>query len=97
MRGRELHDHIRRQIERRLGGRSWTWLAEESGVPRTTLASQSKRPKFSVDVLLRVATALDQDVTDLLPEVSPVRDPRARALRALSLLEDAIEELDLDP
>jgi transcriptional regulator with XRE-family HTH domain len=66
--GRELHGYIRQQIERRLGGRSWKWLAEEAGVARTTLITQAARPRFSVEVLVRVAGALERDVAYFLPQ-----------------------------
>lgn len=67
--GRELHRHILERIERALGPRAWSWLAEEAGVPRSTLATQAAKPRFSVEVLLRVAQALNRDVTYFLPEV----------------------------
>jgi len=67
MNGRELHNFIRRCIERRLGQHSWSWLAREAGVPRSTLITQAARPKFSVEILVRVAGALHMEVTDLLP------------------------------
>jgi CI repressor-like protein len=68
MHGRELHEHILAQIEHRLGHRSWKWLAEQSGVPRTTLITQADRPRFSVDVLVRIAGALERDVEYFLPD-----------------------------
>lgn len=68
MKDRELHAFIRGEIERRLGPRSWSWLAREAKVPRSTLITQAARPKFSVSVLVRVAAAFDQDVSDLLPD-----------------------------
>jgi hypothetical protein len=55
VRGRELHEFILAQVERRLGPRSWAWLAREADVPRSTLMTQKGRPKFSVDVVASVA------------------------------------------
>jgi len=68
MRGRELHAHIRDEIARHLGRRSWSWLAREAGVPRSTLITQASRPKFSVEVLVRVADALGHEVSSFLPD-----------------------------
>lgn len=65
---RDLHRHIRRQIELGLGARSWNWLAKASGVAQSTLATQAGKPKFSVDVLIRVAAALDREVDFFLPD-----------------------------
>lgn len=74
MRGsREVHIHIRAQIEASLGGRTWTWLAMQSGIAQSTLAAQAARPKFSLDVLLAVADALEHELTFFLPD----HDPRA--------------------
>ena len=67
IRSREIHHHIRARIGEALGGRSWNWLAHESGVPQSTLAQQSSRPKFSVEVLWRISRALDVDFGYLLP------------------------------
>ena len=64
---RELHRHVLMRIELALGERSWSWLARETGVPQSTLASQLARPKFSLDILVRVASALDRDVSYFLP------------------------------
>ena len=51
---RELHTYIRMRIELAL--------------PQSTLASQAAKPKFSVHVLLRVASALERDVNYFLPK-----------------------------
>jgi hypothetical protein len=93
MKGRELHEYIRVQIERRLGDRSWSWLAEQAGVARSTLASQRARPKFSIEVLVRVAGALNQELTALLPTASPEPEPTRDAVldqieRCFRLLRD---------
>lgn len=69
MRGnREVHLQIRRKIEHALGGRTWTWLATEAGVPQSTLAGQAGKPKFSLDVLLAIAEALGEPVAAFLPD-----------------------------
>lgn len=65
--GKSTHEGIRRRIEMLLDGRSWTWLAAKAGIPQSTLATQAGKPRFSVDVLLRVAHALDVDLVDLMP------------------------------
>jgi len=36
-RGRLLHQFIRDRIEVTLHGRSWAWLARQSGIPQSTL------------------------------------------------------------
>lgn len=65
---RHVHRHIKAHIEKELGDRSWNWLAEESGIPQSTLAGQASRPKFSLDVLLRIASALHRPPSDFLPQ-----------------------------
>ena len=64
---REVHEHIRRRLEQRLGGRSWSWLAREAGLPKSTLTDQARVPRFELYTLLRVAKALDSDLAALLP------------------------------
>ena len=66
--GRRIHAHIKSRIEAALCGRSVQWLTEESGVPQSTLAGQMASPKFSLDVLLKVAAALEEDITYFLPD-----------------------------
>lgn len=63
-----LHDHIKAKILSALSGRPLSWLAEKSGVPQSTLSTQMLRPKFSLEVLLKVSAALERDITDFLPE-----------------------------
>ena len=65
---RQLHTHIRMKIELALGGRSWNWLSRTAGVAQSTLASQATKPKFSIQVLVGVAAALEKDVNYFLPE-----------------------------
>jgi hypothetical protein len=83
---RELHTHIRMRIELGLGNRSWSWLSRTAGVPQSTLASQAGKPKFSVQVLLRVASALEKDVNYFLPDEMR-QDPGGGAA------EDAIDRI----
>lgn len=64
--GRALHAHMKHQIQVALGDRSWTWLAEQIGVPQSTLAGQASKPKFSLDVAWRIARVLDLDLHDML-------------------------------
>ena len=63
----ELHRHVRLRIELALSKRSWNWLSQETGVPQSTLASQAGKPKFSLEVLVLVARALDRDIRYFLP------------------------------
>jgi len=64
---RELNAHIHREIVRGLGGRSWTWLARESGLPQSTLADQARVGRFSLYVLIHVARALGRPLDHFLP------------------------------
>lgn len=77
MRGKELHEFISAQIDRRLGTRSWAWLARESDVPRSTLMTQKARPKFSLEVVVSVADTLGCELADLLRIESVVDEPNA--------------------
>ena len=70
MTDRTLHAEIRTRIKSELGGRPWSWLAQASGVPPWTLSNQVNRPRFSLDVLARIAVALEKDLRDLLPSCS---------------------------
>jgi hypothetical protein len=91
--GRELHCYVRRQIEEALGDRPWLWLAKASGVAPSTLSTQLNRPKFSLDVLARVAHALRVDIAYLLPgndRSKPVVDNQVREL--LLALESAVAQ-----
>jgi hypothetical protein len=67
MADRNLHIQIRANIERELEGRTWSWLAENSGIPASTLSNQRSRPHFSLDVISKVAEALGADLLDLIP------------------------------
>jgi len=69
---RELNAHVHQEIVRALGGRSWAWLARESGVPQSTLADQARVGRFSLYVLIQVAQALGRHLYHFLPpEVLP--------------------------
>lgn len=67
MRERELHAFIRARIESELGRRSWSWLARQARVPRSTLSYEKERPRFSLKVLIRVSQALNCELAELLP------------------------------
>ena len=69
----ELHRQIRERIESCLGDRTWRWLSEASGVPQSTLSNQLSRPRFSLKVLLRIANALEKDLSFFIPETYPER------------------------
>lgn len=94
MRGRELHEFILAQVERRLGPRSWAWLAREADVPRSTLMTQKGRPKFSVDVVASVADALDCELSDLVPSRGVAKPHATQLLAELQalLLSDQAEQ-----
>jgi hypothetical protein len=88
---RRLHAQVRERIERALCGRSVSWLAAASGVPQSTLASQMAKPKFSLDVLVRVARALEEDLAYFLStEQKTHHAPSAQCV--LSDLEAVIEK-----
>lgn len=86
MRGKELHEYILSRVKQRLGSRSWRWLADRAGVPRTTLVTQASRPKFSVDVLVSVARALDRDVGHFLPGPADEQPSDVEVKQALEVL-----------
>lgn len=71
---RQVHVEIRNRIERALGNRNWSWLAARSGVPPSTLSNQRLRPRFSIDVLVAIADALERPVAEFLPDDIPGRD-----------------------
>jgi len=74
--GRALHLHIRTTVELALGDRSWKWLAHQIGVPQSTLSGQVSKPKFSLDVVWRMARVLDLDLQDLLGPPNRETDSR---------------------
>lgn len=80
--GRALHEHVRNRIEEVLGRRPQSWLAEEGGVAQSTLSRQMNGSKVSLDVLVRVAAALDRHVADFLPDshLQPERSQEAERL-----------------
>ena len=87
---RQLHGHILTRIELALGQRPWSWLAREAGVPQSTLVSQAAKPKFSVEVLLRIAMALDRPITYFLPACGANDVVKRAADDALAQIEDII-------
>jgi transcriptional regulator with XRE-family HTH domain len=87
---RQLHGHILMRVQLALGRRSWSWLAREAGVPQSTLASQAAKPKFSVEVLVRIATALDRPITYFLPGPEANDAVKRAADDALAQIEDII-------
>lgn len=95
MRSRELHAHIRAKILLAKGDRSWNQLAKDAGVPHSTLATQAARPRFSLDVLLRLAGALDREPSYFLPVPiqTPSRaSPEADALAHIRMILDRVSE-----
>ena len=87
---KELHRHIRSRIELALAGRSWSWLSRTADVPQSTLASQAAKPKFSVHVLLRVASALERDLNYFLPEAVRPEPGSGAAEDAIDRIADII-------
>jgi hypothetical protein len=65
---RAVHYHIRDVLQGALGDRTWRWLAEEIGVPQSTLSGQVSKPKFSVAVVWKAARVLDLDFHELMPK-----------------------------
>jgi Bacteriophage CI repressor helix-turn-helix domain len=90
--GRDLHAHIRARIGEALRSRSWSWLADTAGVPRSTLATQAGRPRFSVEVLVRVADTLEKDVTFFLPAEHRWSNRSDELLREITRLIDGVSE-----
>jgi lambda repressor-like predicted transcriptional regulator len=62
----ELHVVIRDRIDAARGSLSLNKLAQSAGVPYATLHDQFSRPKFSLDVLVALATALGTDLSELI-------------------------------
>lgn len=67
-REQRVQRHILKRITEALDGRSWNWLAESSGVPQSTLASQSTKPRFSIETLVLVAHTLKKPVSWFFPD-----------------------------
>jgi hypothetical protein len=67
MANRDVHAEIRSRIEAELGERTWSWLAQASGAPPSTLSNQVNRPRFTLDVPVRIAGALEKDLSHFLP------------------------------
>lgn len=64
--GRAMHIHMKAMIQDALGTRSWTWLAEQIGVPQSTLAGQVSKPRFSLDLAWRIARVLNLDLHEMV-------------------------------
>lgn len=52
-----------------------TELAEKAGISRSTLAKMRKDEAVNLDVLLRIANALDCDVVDIVSMLPSDEDP----------------------
>lgn len=89
--GRLLHAFIRDRISHRLRGRSWAWLARESGIPQSTLATQKGIPKFSIATLIAVAKALEEDVAYFLPPEHEISEDSHRT--AIDEIEEIIRRV----
>lgn len=87
MTDRSLHEYIKLVVEKRLAGRPTKWLSAESGVPQSTLSIQLTRPKFSLDVLSKIAPPLGLRISDFFPvEASdPKRSPETNTELLLDL------------
>jgi len=91
--GRALHCYVRDRLRANLGSRSWTWLSEASGVPQSTLSNQLSKPKFSLEVIVRVAHALGIETASLLPPPSAVDSDGSPADDPFEELARIVEEL----
>ena len=75
MRDKKLHEFILARIELALDGRTWAWLARTSGTPKSTLATQAAIPRFSVEVLAKVSSALGREIGWFFPNTRRRRVP----------------------
>lgn len=87
---RQLHGYILMRVQLALGRRSWSWLARQAGVAQSTLASQAAKPKFSIEVLVRIARALDRPIAYFLPGPDASAVMRRAADDALAQIEEII-------
>lgn len=78
-----VQKHILRRVVLALGQRSWNWLAQESGVPQSTLATQYKRPRFTLETLIAIAPALKKPVVWFFPG-TPEAEAEAEAFRRVA-------------
>ncbi len=83
VRDKQSHEFILAQIDRALGRRTWAWLARKSGVPRSTLMTQSANLRFSIDVLTSVATALGRPISYFFPPGLSSADGAGRSAQHL--------------
>ena len=90
--GQQLHEYVRDRIELALGPRSWSWLARQTGIPSSTLGSERNKPKFSLEVVLLVAEALDRDLSYFLPPDAPMDAGANGTVARLVELEKLLEE-----
>lgn len=65
--GRDIHQHLLDRLNELRGARTWSALAEEADIPQSTLSNQVSRPRFSIDVVARLAYALEVPVAELFP------------------------------
>jgi len=89
---RSIHVLALGRIESALNGRPWSWLSEKSGVPQSTLSAQINRPKFTVDVLVAIADALEMSVADLLAPEGYDAGGQRELQQLLNRLEQLIRE-----
>ncbi len=78
----QVQRHILKRILLALEGRSWNWLAEQSGVPQSTLASQygHSPPRFTLETLIQIAPVLKRPLVWFLPG-TPEAEVEAEAFR----------------
>ena len=65
-----------------------TELAEKAGISRSTLAKMRKDEAVNLDVLLRIANALDCDVVDIVSMLPSDEDPVQKYRRGLRVMEE---------
>lgn len=74
---RELHTPIKGRLEKALAGRPQKWLAEQTGVPTSTLSAQLGKPNFTLEVLRACATVLDIELGWLVAGEDATSDERS--------------------
>jgi len=93
MNRRELHEELVRRVEAELSGRPWSWLAQETAIPQSTLAGQVSRRRFSLDALLRIAQALGCPLAHFIPGESDSSSPPPPFQEAVRRLDAAVRDL----
>lgn len=77
--------HIMKRMLTALGGRSWNWLATQTGIPQSTLFNQYSKnpPGFSIETLVLSAAALKKPLVWFFPG-TPEAEADAAAFREIA-------------